>query len=217
MSLKDTFRKVKEEVKKEVKVLKGEETKNKIHSQEHEYPNEATAIKEYEKSKQKLFDINLWSHLEGINSTFELYDQRGRKTDAIKPEVGYFIKIILPGSGIENWVQLTDIHVEENLAEFTVHPSEKPDERNDGEKVIKHFFIKEASSTFRVERRGKKLIGYEIGLNEGINNQGEEAGDRALLNTLTAEGGWAGVQALQWNKLVYYFVHPEEARWLDNK
>lgn len=216
MSIKDIFNKAKEEIKKEVKVLQGEETKNKTHSREHEYPTEEAAIKEFEESKRKLFDINLWSHLEGINSTFELYDQRGRRTDSIHPEVGYFIKIILPASKIENWVKITDIHVEENLAEFTVHPSEKPEERNDEEKVIEHFFIKEASSTFRVERRGKTLIGYEIGLNEGINNQGEEAGDRALLNTLTAEGGWAGVQALQWNKLVYYFVYPKEAEWLDN-
>lgn len=189
MSIKNIINKVKDEVTKEVKVLQGEETKDKLHTHEHEYPTEAAAVKEFEEAKRKLFDVNLWSHLEGINSTFELYDPYGHKTDTTHPEVGYFIKITLPG-GLENWVKITAIHVEDALAEFTVHPSEKPEERNKGEKVIEHFFIKEASSTFRVERRGTKLIGYEIGLNEGINNQGEEAGDRALLNTLTAEGGW---------------------------
>lgn len=195
-------------------MLQGEATKDKLYQQEYTYPDEATAQQEFEEAKRKLFDINLWSKLEGINSTFLLYDQRGRRTTAKMPEVGYYFKIILPVSKIENWVRITEINIQDNMAEFVVHPSEKPTERADHEHVIEHFFIKEASSTFRVERKGSTLIGSEIGKNEGINNKGEEAGDRALLNTLTAEGGWAGVQELQWDKLVSYFVHPDETQHL---
>lgn len=206
MSLKDIFNKIKEEVK----VVKGEETKDKLYSNEHTYPDEATAIQEFERSKKKLFDVNEWSNMSGINSSFQLYDNRGRRSTSKQPELGYYIKIVLPGTTMDNWVKITDIHVEENLAEFIVHPSEQPKELGEGEAEVEHFFIKEASSTFRVKREGNTIYGYEIGKNEGINNQGEEAGERALINTLIAEGGWAGVQALQWDKLTKYLVHLEE-------
>lgn len=208
MGIKDIINKV----KSEVKVLKGDETKDKVYTNQNIFADEETAKREFERAKQKLFDINQWSDLEGINSTFLLYDNRGRRTSANMPEVGYYIKIILPASPIENWVQIASINIEADMAEFVVHPSEKPSELTDNEEVVQHFFIKEASSTFRVERRGNTLTGYEIGKNEGINNQGEEAGNRALLNTLIAEGGWAGVQGLQWDKMTRYYVHLEEAQ-----
>lgn len=206
MGIKDIFNKI----KSEVKVVQGEETKDKVYTNQNIFPDEATAKREFERSKKKLFDINQWSDLDGINSTFQLFDDRGRRTSANMPEVGYYIRIILPASPIENWVRIARIHIEEDMAEFVVHPSEKPKELTDEEEVVQHFFIKEASSTFRVERTGNTIIGYEIGENEGINNQGEEAGDRALLNTLIAEGGWAGVQELQWDKITKYYVHLEE-------
>ena len=148
----------------------------------------------------------------GFNSEFKLYDSSGRPSAAKKPEVGFCIDIILPASTMDNWVEVTDMREEENLAEFVVHPCEKPEERNQDGKVIQHFFVKEASSTFRVVREGNTLHAYEIGRNEGINNEGQEAGDRALLNTLVAEGGWAGIQGLQWDKLTKYLVHLEEAK-----
>jgi hypothetical protein len=207
MALKDIFNKV----KKEIAVVKGDATKDKVYTNENTYSDETIARKEFERSKEKLYNVNRWTELEGINSTFELFDEQGRKTSSTKPALGYFIKIILPASGIENWVKITGIKEEADSAEFVVHPSEKPTPDPENENEIKHFFIKEASSTFKVERQGTKLIGYEIGRNEGINNQGEEAGDRALLNTLVAEGGWAGIQALQWDKLTSYLVHLEEA------
>lgn len=208
MSIKDIFNKV----KKEAKVLQGEETKDKLYQNENTYPTEQEAIAAFERSRQKLFNVNDWTKLSGVNSTFELYDNRGRHTTALKPEHGYYMKIILPASTIENWVQVTDIREEENLAEFTVHPSEKPVELAEDEAEVKHFFTKEASSTFRVTRQGNTIHGYEIGKNEAINNQGEDAGDRAVLNTFVAEGGWAIFQQLQWDKLTRYLVHLEEKK-----
>lgn len=211
MGLKDMF----ENLKKEVKVVQGEETKDKVYSNHKEFADEATAIKEFERSKQKLFDVNMWTKMASFNSDFRLYDSRGHRTTARKPEIGYYIEIILPASTIENWVKVTDIREEENMAEFVVHPSEKPEQRGQEDKEIKHFFIKEASSAFRVVREGTTISAYEIGKNEGINNHGEEAGDRALLNTLVAEGGWAGIQALQWDNLTRYLVHLDEIKEAD--
>ncbi|MEJ8800512.1 hypothetical protein [Pontibacter sp. H249] len=206
MSIKDIFNKV----KKEVKVVQGEETKDKLYTNENTFADEQIAKQEFERAKTKLFDVNRWSELNGINSTFKLYNRRGQPSSTPMPEVGFYIEIILPASTIDNWVQISDITISDNLAEFTVHPSEKPKQLTEDEEEVEHFFIKEASSTFRVARDGNRLIGYEIGKNEGINNQGEEAGSRAILNTLVAEGGWALFQEMQWDKLTKYLVHLEE-------
>ena len=206
------IKKIVDKVKEEINVLKGEESKDKLYQNEQDYPDVASALTAFEESKQKLFNVNLWSNLEGINSTFELHDERGRKTTAEVPKLGDYVKVTLPGAEVENWVQVNDINTTENMAEFTVQPSSKPNPPVDEEEVTEHFFTSDATSTFRVEVQGTKLIASEIGKNEYINNQGEESGNRAVLNTLVAEGGWAGFQGLQWDKLTSYLVHQEEAK-----
>lgn len=207
MGLKDLINKV----KKEAAVLTGDATKDKQYSNQNSYQDEASAREAFERSRQKLFDVNRWSELPGINSTFELFSETGVKLTQPVDKPGYYIRIELPGPTPENWVHITELNQDGNMAEFVVHPSRKPQPAPDEKNEIKHFFAKEASSTFRVERNGSTITAYEIGRNEAINNQGEEAGDRAVANTLIAEGGWAGVQKLQWDKLTAYLVHIEEA------
>ncbi|NEU07484.1 hypothetical protein GZH53_04070 [Flavihumibacter sp. R14] len=194
---------------REFKVLTGDKPKNREYSNENSFPDEGSAKKAFEESKRKLFDVNGWSAMEGINSKFTLYSKEGKLANhGLKP--GYFIRIELPGPPVENWVRITAVKNEPELAEFTVHPSEKPAEKSNPDAEVKHFFAKEASSTFRVTRTGSVLHAFEIGRNELINNQGEESGDRQLLNTLIAEGGWAGFQKIQWDKLTKYLVHSDD-------
>src|SRR5690606_6189891 len=116
---------------------------------------------------------------------------------AKKPEIGYFIRIMLPAPTPENWVKVTQMREEDELAEFTVSPCRDPQEL---EEDVEHFFIKEATSTFRVELKDRTIYAYEIGKNEGVNNKDAEAGNRGLLNTLLAAGGWAAFQKIQWKK-----------------
>ena len=208
MGLKDIVNKV----KKEVEVLKGEEVKNKAYTQENTYPDEASAVAAFESAKQKLYRVNAWSDLPGLNSTFEVYKPTGVLAEGGTVALNDYIKIVLPGPVPENWVQVTDIREGKDEAEFTVHPSPSPPGHAGDATEIKHFFIKEASSTFGVARQGNQLKAFEIGKNEGINNQGEEAGDRSAINTLVAEGGWAGFQAIQWEKLTAYLVHLQESK-----
>ncbi|WP_242918582.1 hypothetical protein [Pontibacter liquoris] len=204
------LKKIVDEIKKEVKVLKGEETKDKTYTNETKYPDATTARKQFELAKQKLFAVNDWSNISGFESTFTLYDPEGNKVSRTKPQIGDYIEIVLPATSIDNWVQVTDVHEEENMADFVVHPSKMPAKLAENQQEVKHFFSKEASSTFRVELQGTTLIASELGRNEGINNQGEEAGDRAILNTLVAEGGWAQMQQIHWDILTRYLVHQHE-------
>lgn len=197
------------EIGHELNVAAGNEGKDKKYSNSQSYPDVEAAREALERSKQKLFDVNGWSAMKGINSKFMLHDQHGQPAGG-QPKQGYFIRIELPGPPVENWVQVSDIRDEADMAEFTVHPSERPKEKSDPNAEVKHFFAKEASSTFRVSRKDNTIQADEIGLNEVINNQGEESGNRTVLNTLIAEGGWAAFQKIQWDKLTKYFVHSDE-------
>jgi hypothetical protein len=197
-------------LKSEVKALTGEETKDKQFSSHQTFPDETTARKEFERAKEKLFSVNRWSDIPGGTATFELYDRQGHPSPAGVPVEGFFLRICFPGPLPENWVRVAQVRQEERLAEFSVNPCENPCPLPGREKAVEHFFTKEASSTFRVELRENTLWAFEIGQRERINNHSKEAGDRALVNTLIAEGGWAGIQKRQGDKLTRYLVHLEE-------
>lgn len=201
------IRKIFEGILQEIKVLKGEATKDKLYTSQRRFPDPVAAAEAFARAKEKLFDVDGWSNLSGLTSTFELYDQKGQKSPKKVPEVHDFIRIMLPGPVPENWVTVTDVKMDKNEASFTVSPSRDPQEADED---IEHFFIDEASSTFRVNLQGDMLHAAEIGKNEGINNQGKDAGNRELLNVLISEGGWAAFQELQWKKLTNYLVHLEE-------
>lgn len=189
--------------------LFGKRPKNKKYENVHCYPDASVAARAFLSSREKLFHIHAWSDLKGLNSTFALYDAGGKVSAGRKPQHGDFIKIVLPGMDMENWVQVTDVKESQSMAEFTVHPSSSPYAGQSEKEQVQHFFIRESSSTFRVSVRGRLLYASETGKNEVINNEGYEAGERKVLNTLIATGGWAGVQKLQWEKLTRWLVHLE--------
>lgn len=203
MSLKDIFKKV----KKEAQVLQGEDSKDKQYGQENTFPDEAAAEAAFRRAREKLFDVNSWTGLPGISASFELHDAEGRKSAAARPREGDYIKVVLPGLPMDNWVQVVGLREEAQLAEFTVRPSPAPGQPAAEAGEVKHFFTSEATSTFRVQKQGLKLQAQEIGKNEKPNNQQEASAGRAVVNTLVAEGGWAGFQAVQWEKLTAYLVH----------
>lgn len=199
-----------DKVVKQVKILGGRETQDKIYSSKNNYPSREAAQRAFERSRKKLFDVNKWSDLPGLTSTFELYNSTGELAGEREPQKGDFIRIVLPLPSPENWVVVTDIRQNKEMAQFTVSPSRDPREK--GEEDIEHFFIDEATSTFKITLNGQTLYAYEIGKNEGINNQGTDAGKRELINTLVAEGGWVFFQRIQWKQLTSYLVHKTEAK-----
>lgn len=196
------------------KAVDDEANQDKLYQSENSFPDEEKAKKAFEKSKAKLFNVNRWSKLPEPTSKFELHKSNGIAVKSKKPRVGDYIRIELPGPTPENWVKVVQVKENKSMASFTVSPSEDPRDK-DGE--IEHFFIKEATSEFKVELLGNTIKGYEIGKKEGINNEGYEAGKRSLINTLIAEGGWAGFQKYQWSKVTDYFVHKQEIERKERK
>ena len=194
------------EIKEEGKVIKGEKSKDKLYSSTREFDDEASAKAEFSTSRQKLFDVNGWSNIPAIvNSAFELYTSDGQPVKRTRVEEGDFIKIDLPGPLPLYWVKVTEVSDGENEAQFTVQPTYDPTESDD-KTVTDHFFRHQARSIFRVERKGAQIAAMEIGLNEAINNEKAEAGEKRLINTLVSEGGWAGFQKYQWKNLTDYLV-----------
>lgn len=189
-----------------------EATKDKLFQSENTYENLELAKKAFRRSKAKLFNVNNWSRLSGLTASFELHKNNGSPVKSKKLREGDYIKIQLPGPVPENWVRVINISETSKIASFVVSPSEDP-RNKDGE--IEHFFIKEATSEFKVEINGSTIKAYEIGKNEGINNAGYEAGKRELINTLIAEGGWAGFQKFQWNMVTEFLVHKQEIKKKD--
>jgi hypothetical protein len=194
-------------IQDEKNVILGEATKDITFSNKKTFGSEEEAAREFPRSVAKLFAVDRWSDLPGITSRFELHDTNGARKLSARPQVGDHIKIVLPGLPLAHWVRVTDVQEEDRTAEFTTSPSSDPTSEEPG---IKHFFIKEATSKFRVDLMLDTIEAHELGRNEGINNKGEEAGNRKLINTLIAEGGWAGFQKLQWEKVTNYLVHTIE-------
>ena len=206
MNIKDKAQDIIQRIKEEKKVLAGEESKDKIYSSARSFPNERTAKREFFNSKAKLFLVNAWSNIPGIaNATFTLYSGSGHALPRQYPEIGDFIRIDLPGPLPIYWVEVTSISEQENAAQFIVKPTHDPTKESD-DNTTDHFFGHEARSIFRVERNGKEITAMEIGLDEAINNEGEEAGDKSAINTIVSEAGWAGFQKYQWKNLTDYLV-----------
>jgi hypothetical protein len=206
MGIKELVKKAFSRVEKEAKVIKGEETKDKVYKSKKTFDSLEEAEVFLEEARKRLFDVNKWSYLPKlINSVFQLYTPQGARSSAEKPVVGDYISIELPGPFPLNWVRVLDIKEGEDFSEFTVAPSEDPTDKENTEQ-IKHFFHKEATSTFRIERKGNTMHAYEIGKNEAVNTEDPESGNREVVNTVVAEGGWAAFQKIQWKNLTDYLV-----------
>ena len=206
MGIKDKASQGIKEIKEEGKVIKGEKSKDKRYASTRQFNGEASAKMEFAACKQKLFDVNSWSKIPAIvNSTFQLYTGDGQAVKRTRVEEGDFIKIDLPGPLPFYWVKVNELSDGEDAAQFTVQPTYDPTE-NDDKTVTDHFFRDQARSIFRVERKGSEITAMEIGVNEAINNEEAEAGEKGLINTLVSEGGWAGFQKYQWKNLTDYLV-----------
>ena len=194
----------------EKKFILGNASKDAIFSSSNTLKDEHEANGAYKEAVRKLFDVDRWSDLPGIASRFELHHADGERKNDSTPSIGDHIKIVLPGIPLDNWVVVTDRKEDERMAEFTVSPSRDPNAEGEQAEQVKHFFSGGATSTFRVKWEGNTIQAFEIGRNEAINNKGAEAGGRKIVNTMIAEGGWAGFQKLQWEKLTNYLVHKVE-------
>ena len=158
----------------------------------------------YEKARKNLLDINNWEHIAGkLSAGFRLTDPFGKLVQRL-PLQGDFIRIHLPPSTDDkfDWVRIEAIEEQKyqdnlNWIMIRVRPSDPPRQQEETE----HFFSKEATSSFLVERAGRKVTASVRGRNElpNIKTPGLVSKMRNLLFGL---GAMLGLNYPQWKGLV---------------
>jgi hypothetical protein len=168
-----------------------------------ETETEEEAKKLYDRARNNLLSINKWEQFAGkLSAAFLLTDHRGLAVDRF-PLNGDYIRIHIPGSPANkfDWVRIERVEEERpatqrNRIMIQVRPSDAPLEHEETE----HFFSKQATSNFYVEKNGNKITAAVVGRNElpNLHRKGLLAKIRNLLISLPA---LAGANTPQWKSL----------------
>jgi hypothetical protein len=158
----------------------------------------------YEKARKNLLDVNRWQQLAGpVSAAFYLTDPFGKHVDRL-PLQGDYIKIHLPANPEEkfDWVRIEAIeeqksHVYFNWIVMRVRPTDPPRQQEETE----HFFSKDATSSFSVERSGRKVTASVMGRNELPNIEAPGLLNK-VRNVFIALGAMIGLNYPQWKALV---------------
>ncbi len=169
------------------------------------FPDAASAEKEFAALQNSLFSIKQWNVFSEISS-FELFDQNGNAAPTKSAVVGDYIKIILPGSGKDDWVKIIEITETPDEIILTVQPSHDPtDEENKSR--TSHFFTDSSANNFCLQRKDAKINFYVIGLNEQTNTEATSGILETARNLATANvGAFLGIQKTQWETFCRKFL-----------
>lgn len=192
------------------KAIKGEEGVDTYYNHIKKFDDEEAAINIYKQQKEKLLDIDYWTSLSDIeNLEFSHYDGNGEKVRR-KCKIGDFVKVVLPGPLPEYWVRIENITEEAEKVVVVLKPSYDPTKRPVEKEVTAHFFDRDTLNIITFERDRDKLSAEVRGIAAVVNNQGTEAGDKEIVNTTVALGGWLGMQKRQWESFTKSLAEPPQ-------
>ena len=157
-----------------------------------------------------------WTDLCGsLAAGFQLADDSGHDLQG-HAAVNDFIRIDIPGPGPQegrgyDWVQVEKVeqpvsHGTDELFVIQVRPSPAPPVKDGAEPA--HFLEDSATSTFVLERNGKRVSMTVFGRNEVPNTKFAENPDK-LRNKMVGALGAMGLSKLQWKTLVQGLLKKE--------
>jgi hypothetical protein len=161
--------------------------------------------------RNRLMDVNHWDeYCAGtVSSKFQLTDEQGNAVGRTLEKEDYF-KIDLPmapgateGKGYD-WVRVEAIddrpnpNGERESIAIRVRPSADP--QGEGKNVA-HFLSDSATSSFVLERNGKKVTAAVYGRNESVNLDTSNVVDK-VRNAVVGTTAIAGLANVQWKNLV---------------
>lgn len=164
-------------------------------------------------AKDRLLDINNWKeHSTKPSAVFQLTDSHGKEVSR-KAHMGDYLKIDIPGPGPKtgdgyDWVKIEELvyddYPDEHIESIgmRVRPVASPVSPSED---TAHFFDENATSTFIIERRNKKLIAAYHGRNEVTNNETETTVDN-IRNTVVGLHAKLGFSDAQWDGLISGFI-----------
>jgi hypothetical protein len=165
----------------------------------------------FETTRSALLNISEWNRHSSATS-YELFDENGDAT-ARPISVGSFIRIGLYGSGKYDWVRVASILDEPDEFIVTVKPSWDPTDDPIEVDSISHFFGPEAVNNFCIQRTGKTLAFYVIGLNEHQNTRFTDSLIESARNAAVANVGYySGLQKAVWKQFASNFLETDEEK-----
>lgn len=187
----------------------GEDKMSSTARAERRFSLEADAEKCFAALREKLFRIEKWNAHSGLTS-YELFDEAGNTAAGARAKIGDFIKITLAGSGKSDWVKIIEIDDASDEIIITVQPSHNPTENQPDTSVISHFFNRESTNNFCLQRSGETVNFCVVGLDEKTNTQNTNNILETARNAATANiGHYLGIQKSEWMLFCTNFLEIE--------
>ena len=166
----------------------------------------------FESTKPKLLDINEWNK-NSSPTKYSLFDEAGGEVPSQPISVGMFIRINLYGSGKYDWVRVLSIKDERDEMVLTVRPTYDPTQDPPDTASTSHFFWPEATNNFCLQRDGKTVAFYVIGLNERQNTKFTDGLIESARNAAVANiGYYSGLQKSVWKEFCANFLSTDEEK-----
>jgi hypothetical protein len=166
----------------------------------------------FEATRAKLVDINEWNK-NSSPTKYALFDESGGQTDTEPISVGMFIRFSLYGSGKYDWVRVVSIRDQPDELVVTVKPSYDPTQNPPETDSTSHFFGPEATNNFGLQRDGKTVAFYVIGLNEHQNTRFTDGLIESARNAAVANiGYYSGLQKSVWKEFCSNFLSTDEEK-----
>jgi hypothetical protein len=170
----------------------------------------------YMRAVKRMQNPGIWHELAGwASASFMLADTKGAGLFRFAG-IGDYIRINVPGPGpvegggydwvrVEKMEEYIDSSGQREWTGMKVRPCNNP---GSGEPGTAHFFRGEATSTFIIERDGKKVTAFYHGRNEIPNTATPRLADN-VRNAVVAAGAIVSLSEAQWSALSRGFLMGE--------
>jgi hypothetical protein len=174
--------------------------------------DEAECAAVFESAKTRLLDISEWNR-NSSPTEYALFDEAGNQIGSEPISPGQFMRIGLYGAGKYDWVRVVSIMDQPDERVLTVKPTYDPTAEPRDVSTVSHFFGPEATNNFCVQREGKTVAFYVIGLNEHQNTEFTSGLIESVRNSAVANiGYYTGLQKAVWKEFCTNFLKSEEEK-----
>lgn len=156
--------------------------------------------------KNRLQNVNQWKDYAGnLSATFQLVNDEGSEIQRPAQKGDYF-KIDIPGPGSTSgegydWVQIEEVESKSSpdgeSFGFRVRPTDNP---QNNKQDVAHFYSKESTSSFVVERNGTRITASVHDRNTKPNTDADSTADK-IRDAVVGAAGALSFSKIQWQNL----------------
>lgn len=163
----------------------------------------------FSETRARMLRVDEWKKQSSVTE-YDLFDEAGQIVNDRPISIGIFIRIGLYGGGKYDWVRVSSIVDEQDEFVITVKPTYDPTEERAVRNSVSHFFDPQASNNFCLQRDGKAVAFYVIGINEKTNTKFADGLIESARNVAVANVGYyTGLQKAVWKEFCSNFLEPD--------